>query len=386
MVDTVLTFARFFLPGYQAGGPIVSLNNLFAALGDEVNFRLVTSDRDIMDDRPYASVASGAWSPVGKASVLYLAPGDVSLELIGGVARQLEPEALYLNSFFDTRFTLRVLAARRLGRLPSARLILAPRGEFSAGALSLKSARKNAYIASLKTTGLLNDVEWHASTPFEAGEIRAALGRRATRHIHVAPDLGAMPLGDIPEWQPRAADEPFRVCFLSRISPMKNLGGAISALAHMRSPTIFTVYGPIEDEAYWQKCLRESEGLPAHVSVVYEGSLDRAAVHTTIARQDAFFLPTFGENYGHVIPEALSVGLPVVISDQTPWKGLAEKGVGYDGRLDDRAFARELDKLASLDARALGAMRLRCQDYARSVITSVEAVAANRRIFAPAAH
>lgn len=54
-----------------------------------------------------------------------------------------------------------------------------------------------------------------------------------------------------------------------------------------------------------------------------------------------FFLPTLCESYGHVIPEALSVGLPVVMSDRKPWRGLAEKGVGYDGPIDEPAFARD---------------------------------------------
>src|SRR3546814_17574361 len=37
-----------------------------------------------------------------------------------------------------------------------------------------------------------------------------------------------------------------------------------------------------------------------------------------------------GENYGHVIAEALEAGLRLLISDQTPWRGLAEAGVGHD--------------------------------------------------------
>ena len=41
-----------------------------------------------------------------------------------------------------------------------------------------------------------------------------------------------------------------------------------------------------------------------------------------IARSDVFLLPTGGENFGHAIFEALSCGVPVLISDQTPWRGL----------------------------------------------------------------
>jgi glycosyltransferase involved in cell wall biosynthesis len=327
-------------------------------------------------------IRPGAWSQVGKASILYLAPEEVSVGRLSRIAAELIPQALYLNSFFDTRFTVRMLAARRLGRLPKARLMLAPRGEFSRGALDLKPARKRACIAALKGAGMLDGVEWHASTGFEAEEIRAAIGPRTAKLIHVAPDLGAMPDHDAFEaWRPRAEGEHLRICFLSRVSPKKNLLGAIRALGSMREPARLTVYGPKEDQPYWEECRRAARDLPAHIGFEDAGALTPDAVHDALARHDAFFLPTFGENYGHVIPEALSVGLPVVISDRTPWRGLAAKGVGYDGPLDEEAFARELDRLARLDAETFAAMRRACREFARSVLTDPRAVEANRRLF-----
>lgn len=380
----ILAFSKFYVPGYKAGGPAISLTNLFQALGHEFDFRLVTTDRDISDSATYSSVQSGQWKPVGRASALYLSPNSISVSRLAAIVTEILPQALYLNSFFDTRFTARLLLARRLRQLPNMRLILAPRGEFSPGALGLKPARKKAYIAALKATRLLDDIEWHASTPFEAEEIVAALGPRVARDIHIAPDLGALPDdGAFDAWRPRASGDALRICFLSRISPKKNLLGAIRALSHMRAKARLTVYGPKEDQAYWIECLRAAGQLPDHIGFEDGGSLKRDEVHRTIARHDVFFLPTLGENYGHVIPEALSVGLPVIISDQTPWRGLQEKGIGYEGPLDESAFAfaHELDRFASLDAAALATMRRTCRDYARSVLTDPEAIETNRSLF-----
>jgi glycosyltransferase involved in cell wall biosynthesis len=36
------------------------------------------------------------------------------------------------------------------------------------------------------------------------------------------------------------------------------------------------------------------------------------------------------ESFGHAIFEALAVGCPILISDQTPWKNLQEKKAGWD--------------------------------------------------------
>lgn len=380
---TILAFNRFYLPGYQAGGPIVSLANLFAALGGEIDFRMVTTDRDIADRVPYASIRAGQWTPVGNARVLYLPQAEASIRNLRRIAQEARPGTIYLNSFLDTRFTAPILLLRRLDALPQARLVLAPRGEFSAGALGLKRARKRAYVAALKAGGFLRDIEWHASTPIEAAEIQAAIGPRLTQRIHVAPDLGALPdAAAFAQWRPRAPGKKLRVCFLSRVSPKKNLDGALRAMGRMREPAVLTVYGPKEDDAYWTECRRAAADLPAHVDFQDGGALPRDAVHRTIARHDVFFLPTLGENYGHVIPEALSVGLPAVISDRTPWRRLAATGVGYDGPLDEEAFARELDRIAALNADALAAMRQRARDFARSALTDPAAVDANRRLFA----
>ena len=49
-----------------------------------------------------------------------------------------------------------------------------------------------------------------------------------------------------------------------------------------------------------------------------------------LARADAFALATQGENYGVAILEAFDAGLPVLISDTTPWRGLQETGCGWD--------------------------------------------------------
>jgi glycosyltransferase involved in cell wall biosynthesis len=47
-------------------------------------------------------------------------------------------------------------------------------------------------------------------------------------------------------------------------------------------------------------------------------------------------LPTFGENFGHSIYEALAHGLPVMISDKTPWQNLEEKVAGWVFDLNEK--------------------------------------------------
>jgi glycosyltransferase involved in cell wall biosynthesis len=58
--------------------------------------------------------------------------------------------------------------------------------------------------------------------------------------------------------------------------------------------------------------------------------------------------PTHGGNYGHVIAELLSVGTPVLLSDQTPWRDLTIDGLGRDLALENMDGFVKVIKLISL--------------------------------------
>src|SRR3546814_19738997 len=111
---------------------------------------------------------------------------------------------------------------------------------------------------------------------------------------------------------------------------MKNLLFCLEALARVHVPVVFTIYGPREDHEYWQRCEAAITALPSHVVAVYGGSIEPSDVVPALSRHDIFFLPTFGENYAHVIPEALAAGPRLLLSAPTPWRGLGEAGLGPD--------------------------------------------------------
>lgn len=378
----VLTFIGSYLPGYKAGGPIRSVANLVANLGEEIDFRILTRDRDLGDDAPYADVATGSWLQVGQGQVQYLGPRLQSLFSVARIVRATPHDTLYLNSFFSPGFTIIPLVARRLGMIPKRPLVIAPRGEFSAGALGLKARKKRLYLACAKALGLISAAAWKASSPHEAEDIRRVLDVPTDR-IHIAVDLPQRLADTPPAHQPRAADAPLRAIFLGRVSPMKNLDYALEALAHVRSPVAFSIYGPAEDVAYATECRRISADLPVHVTVDWVGPVEPAEVPGIMADNDLFFLPTRGENFGHVIAEALGAGTPVLIADTTPWRGLSDLGVGEDLPLADPvAFAAAIDRQAALSPEQAIEKRAQTFAYARQRQREGADVEANRRLFA----
>ena len=106
-----------------------------------------------------------------------------------------------------------------------------------------------------------------------------------------------------------------KLIFISRICKMKNLLGAIQIISNLTEfPIQFDIYGNIEDKEYWELCKIELEKLPINVKWQYRGECDSNKVVETFANYDIFLFPTLGENFGHVISEALLAGCIPVIS------------------------------------------------------------------------
>jgi len=400
----ILVVLGAYLPGYKAGGPLRSIENLVAALGNEFDFRILTSNHDEGDLAPYPGVVTNRWVPVGRAQVMYLPPGLRGVLSI--CARLIEIDerdtVLYLNSFFSRRHSILPIFLRWLTLCRPRCLVIAPRGEFSPGALRLKQGRKRLYIIFSRWLKLYGGLIWHASSDFEAADIRRGFPR--AKHIDIAnilaasnepatgrstelataSDIGPAP----PAYRVAGQKSPgrLRVAFLARLARKKNLSGAIEMLGGVSGDITFDIYGPVEDAGYWKECQRLMAELPANIHAQYLGQIAHEEVPRALAEHDLFFFPTLGENYGHTIAEALAVGCPVLISDQTPWRNLEAEGVGWDLPLEDIGeFRRVLQQCVDGDGKWHAALSERARNYAAQRASDPAVVEANRRLFQRAA-
>ena len=93
-------------------------------------------------------------------------------------------------------------------------------------------------------------------------------------------------------------------------------------------------------------------------------------------------MPTLGENFGHSILEALAASLPVLISDQTPWRDLEMRKAGFDLPLGDRdQFTVAIDKLAVMNGKEFETWRISARSEAQNWLQNSDAVEANRLLF-----
>lgn len=377
----ILIFVTYYLPGYKAGGPIRTIANMVDRLGDEFQFKIVTSDRDLKDTKSYSDIIIDKWNRVGKADVLYISPKGRSLRGLKKILCSTECHVVYLNGFFSPHFTIKPLLLRRLQMIPDWPLIIAPRGGFSSGALGLKRFKKHAYIIFSKLIGLYYDVVWQASSEYEKKDIRRWLGKHVP--VVIAPNL-PLSVQQTKNQLPRHEKNVgyLKILFLSRISRKKNLDGALKMLKGLKGKVEFNIYGPMEDKLYWAECQKIIAGLPGNIEVQYCGSVAHEKVGAVMREHDIFLFPTLGENFGHVILEALFAGCPVLISDQTLWRGLENKGVGWDLPLSKpEMFLEVLQKCVDMNDEEYVKWSERARAYGLQVTKDDGVVEQNRGLF-----
>lgn len=343
----ILTFIGNYLPGYKAGGILRITVNTVDHLCDEFEFKIVTTDRDLGDDKPYPDVKLNQWQQVGNAQVYYLSSQSNTLKDIYNLIINTPHDMLYLNSFFDA-LTIKVLLNRKLRKMNFKPVIVAPWGEFGWASLKQKYPKKFVFIQLARLAGLYDNVTWRAASEFEMADIVKVMKIKST-NIHVTEDLPIKNISQDVSLNQSASDS-LRIVFLSRISREKNLDYALMILKKVVAKVIFDIYGPAENTVYWDECRELIRHLPANVTVHYLGRVDSNEVVKIFSRYDLFLFPTGGEAYGHVIAECLIAGTPVLLSTETPWRNLKDDGLGWDIDLTQiDSFVEVIEDLALLN-------------------------------------
>ena len=362
----ILIFNEYYLPGYKAGGPIRSVSNLVSWLGDEVRFKIFTTDRDSFETKPYPGVEVDSWNSVNNAEVYYCSKASLNIRTILKFLKHTEFDLVYFNSLFNLYFTLVPLfLLKHVLKFGRRKIVLAPRGELDTGDLENKHLKKQLFIRIANCTGIYSGIKWQATNEVEKNSISeylsvnpdniSVVSNLAQKHNHEPEDVTVTQNGTL------------KIVYLSRVTPKKNLLFALDVLASISDQKVqFDIYGVIDDEKYWAKCKNKIQKLGANIDVNYKGILKHHEVINVISDYHLFFLPTKGENFGHAIYESIIAGTPVLISTETPWKMLEEKEVGWDLPLSRREkFVEVIRNISKLSGDQIRGMKENVQEQSR---------------------
>jgi glycosyltransferase involved in cell wall biosynthesis len=145
--------------------------------------------------------------------------------------------------------------------------------------------------------------------------------------------------------------------FLSRIHPKKGLLTLVEAWAMARPEGWRAVVAGPDDGGHRARVVSavNSAGLTEVFSFLDEVEGEQKAA--LLQRSSLFVLPSFSENFGVAVAEALGAGVPVITTTATPWEGLEWHRCGWWVDPDAESLAgalREATDLSNDSRREMG--------------------------------
>jgi len=341
----VLILVDWYAPGFKAGGPIRSVVNFADHLENDLDIRVLTTDRDLGANGPYQGIQTDMWVPYKGHSVYYASPASLRWDKLFQLIKETAPDCIYLNSIFSRYFSVYPMLMKRFGMI-KCKVVVAPRGMLKDTALQHKYLKKKLFLVIYRMLGLQNGIVFHATDATEMKNVFQHFGSKT-----VLFKAGNLP-GFQPEFTPPARKQKgqCKIVFVGRIHPIKNLVFLLQALRFCKGRIELTVIATLEDLTYWEKCKKAVLDLPDEVTVQVLWDQPNELISELIQQHHIFALPTQGENFGHSIFEAIAAGRPVLISDQTPWKNLASRNAGWDLPLESiDAFVRAIDRVVEME-------------------------------------
>jgi len=371
----ILITIDWFLPGTKSGGPVRSYANMLDHLGVYYDFYVVTRDTDFLSNEVYKGIQSNAWNTINNhTQVYYFSKDTLNKKNLRVLLKNTQFDVAYINGVYSWYFS--ILPIILLKNHPN--VLVSARGMLNPQAFSVKPLKKKVYLAIANMVNLYKHVKFHATNNDEAEYIKSLIRREVD--VKIAANLPRKIEGLRVE--KKILNQPLKFINVARISIEKGTLKMIESLQDIEYNIILDIYGPIYDLAYWDKCRMAIEQLPNHVTVNHKGFIESELVLDLMKNYDFFILLSQGENFGHSILEALSVGCPVIISDKTPWRDLESKGIGWDVDINDpKKVSRIFSEISQINQQTYNEMVNRTFIFAKSFSENQELHNQNKNLF-----
>ena len=354
------------------GGPSQMVIGLSAALAAAaVQVTVLTTDAN--GDVGQAPLAVPLETPIAQDGyeVIYFrcAPFQrykFSVKLLTWLAAHAhEYDLAHIHALFSPISTAAAIVARRVG-LP---YILRPLGTLDPADLQKKKQLKRLYAYLLERPNLAGAAAVHFTADQEA--------KVSERFGVITRDL-VIPLGvSLPETpianvtvraQLGIPDDLPLLLFMSRIEPKKGLDLLIPALEQLMAAGEafhFVLAGANPQDPYYEAAIkRQIQASPLGDRTTFTGFVSGSQKTALLQSADLFVLPSYYENFGIAVAEAMAVGTPVVISNQVHiWQDILQANAGWVTDCDITALSKTLQM--ALTERAEWQCRgVRAREYA----------------------
>lgn len=258
----------------------------------------------------------------------------------------------------------------RITRKLSIPYIMTPRGTLEPWSLQQKKLKKLLALSIYQRRDLNMAKCVLATSEMEAESIK---------HIKVTSPVAIIPNGiDLTEYPCRSNQENLnikkRILFLSRIHKKKGIELLINSWSELREKyPDWTISIVGNGDANYIRELKDTikkKGLEGSVSIL--PPVFGTEKVTLYKESSLFVLPTYSENFGMVIAEAMACGLPVVTTTGTPWKALKEHDLGWYVEINQSSLTNALDEALNTGIDSLNQRGQRASLYVNSNFSYLE--------------
>jgi len=270
-----------------------------------------------------------------------------------------KPDIVHIHALWDP-FLHRFATWAQKNQIP---LVISPHGMLTPWALKQKRLKKWLALKLYQYRDLQSAVLLHATASSEVEDMRR-LGLK--QPVAIAP-LGV----DVPDDKPLMRNNSPKIAlFVSRVHPKKGLLNLVEAWAQLKGsvsskplvvngnsetqlktandsrltvhgfPWQLVIAGPDQDgytaelkakakkhglsvaDIPANQLISKSANPPSLSDIVFTGPVYGADKDALYRKADLFVLPTYSENFGVVVIEALAQGCPVITTKGTPWAEL----------------------------------------------------------------
>lgn len=355
----------WFDPAYKAGGPIASIINFCQAMGEKYDLFILTSDHDLSLHEKLPVVTDN-WIRWKSMANVWYSNRKITRAFLKSLIMEIKPNVLYLNGVFSFQYSLVPLWVSYAWR-NDLKVIINPRGMLFSDALKVKYLKKRVFLALVKRHPVWKSVTWQHASKEEEHCSKKIFGH----------DIKSVIAGNfLPATQKfqkiaKQAGE-LRLIFIGRIHPIKNPLVLLNFLNDLVGKVILNIYGPIEDQEYYQNCFEVAQRLPGNIKVSFQGPCHRRKVPELIQEHHFLVLPSKSENFAHAIAESWTAGRPVLISKNTPWHDLDKKGIGWD--IDLTKFSSQLNEMLLMNDDCYEKLCIQSRDYALELQKNAEVI------------
>lgn len=294
----------------QSGGTTAYMELLSRELGKLVELHVVAHASENPLDLP------GAQVHLISSSLL----GGMKREWLGKLA-ELQPDVVHVNGCWLPGCALSQLWAQKAGF----KVVLSPHGMLEPWILRRHYlTRKLPALWLYQRRAVRQADALHATAASEGEHLRGFHGRGPIFVIANGIDVEHIAMKT--SWKRRR-----EILFLSRLHEKKGLPFLFEAASHLKDRLDgYTIRIAGEGEAAY---VEELNGLAQRLGVEkmirFEGGVYGPRKWELIRAADLFVLPTFSENFGIVVAEALAAGTPVLTTKGAPWEELESRGCGF---------------------------------------------------------